>query len=115
MSFLDQSAHGLYISGDTVWYDGVREVSTRCAVRVAILFLGAARVRTVGDWALTFTAAEAVEAARAFAGAGIVPLHFEGWEHFSESRQEVERAFASAGLSERLRWLRPGQPTELEL
>jgi L-ascorbate metabolism protein UlaG (beta-lactamase superfamily) len=100
----------VYLSGDTVWYDGVAEVAARFRVRTAILFLGAARVAAVGDWPLTFTAEGAVEAARALAGATIVPLHFEGWEHFSESRPQVEAAFSRAGLSDRLHWPVPGKP-----
>ncbi|HVP46467.1 MAG TPA: hypothetical protein VMT32_07785 [Bryobacteraceae bacterium] len=59
------------------------------------------------------TAAEAVEAARLFANAPIVPLHFEGWEHFSESRGEIMGAFVHAGMTERLRWLNPGVPTAI--
>ena len=35
------------------------------------------------------TADDAVEAARAFAGAVILPLDFEGWEHFGESRADI--------------------------
>jgi hypothetical protein len=54
-----------------------------------------------------------VEAARALADAAIVPMHFEGWEHFSESRPEIARAFAAAGLASRLRWPAPGIPTEV--
>jgi hypothetical protein len=42
-----------------------------------------------------------------------VPLHFEGWADFSESRTDLERAFAAAGLSERLRLLIPGRTLEL--
>jgi L-ascorbate metabolism protein UlaG (beta-lactamase superfamily) len=99
----------VYISGDTVWYDGVEEVSRRFPVSTAVLFLGAARVQAVGPAHLTFTAVEAVAAARAFAQATILPLHFEGWEHFSESRADVVDAFAHAGLSDRLRWLTPGR------
>lgn len=53
---------------------------------------------------LTFSAAEAVAAARAFPHALIVPLHFEGWEHFTESQEDVAGAFAAAGLADRLRW-----------
>lgn len=45
--------------------------------------------------------------------AAIVPLHFEGWEHFTESRADIERAFAEAGMTDRLRWLVPGQPAPL--
>jgi L-ascorbate metabolism protein UlaG (beta-lactamase superfamily) len=53
---------------------------------------------------------EAVKAARAFPEAVIIPLHYEGWAHFSESRGQVEDAFCAAGLSHRLRWLEPGRP-----
>jgi L-ascorbate metabolism protein UlaG (beta-lactamase superfamily) len=109
LAFLDDPTDVLYLSGDTVWYEGVREVSERFAVRTAVLFMGAARVRAVGEWHLTFTAAEGVEAAQAFSKATIVPVHFEGWDHFSESRPEIDRAFREAGLGPRLRWLAPGR------
>lgn len=98
------STDGIYISGDTVWYEGVAEVARRATVRTAILFLGAATVGAVGPFPLTFTAEGAVEAARAFTGARIVPLHFEGWAHFTESRAEVEATFRTAGLGGRLHW-----------
>ncbi len=94
----------IYFSGDTVWFEGVAEVARRFHVRTAILNVGAARVPEVGPFHLTMTAAEAVEAARAFQDAAIVPLHFEGWAHFSEGREAIAQAFASAGLTDRLRW-----------
>jgi L-ascorbate metabolism protein UlaG (beta-lactamase superfamily) len=103
--FADAVQDAIYISGDTVWYEGVAEVALRFTVRTAVLFLGAARVPEVGPWNLTMTAEEAVAAARVFEGASIVPLHYEGWEHFSESREQVERAFAEAGLGDRVHWL----------
>jgi hypothetical protein len=88
-------------------------VARRFAVRAAVLFLGAAKVAVAGDRPLTFTADGALAAARAFSRAAIVPLHFEGWEHFSEPRSRVEAAFAAAGLTGRLRWPPPGRPIEL--
>jgi L-ascorbate metabolism protein UlaG (beta-lactamase superfamily) len=103
----------IYLSGDTVWYDGVAEVGHRFTVHVALLFMGAARVVEVGPAALTFTAAEAVDAAHTFAKAIILPLHYEGWAHFTESRQDIARAFAAAGLESRLRWLEPGCPMDI--
>ena len=111
LALTDAVAHAVYLSGDTVWYDGVAEVSRRFSIRTAVLFMGAARVAAVGPWHLTFTAAEGVEAARAFAEATIVPVHFEDWEHFSESRPEIDRAFATAELGHRLRWLPRGVVT----
>ncbi len=103
----------IYISGDTVWFEGVAEVSRRFPVRLAILFMGAAKVLEVGPAHLTFTADEAVEAARAFEDATIIPLHHEGWAHFSESRKEIEAAFSAAGLESRLIWLEPGRVTTI--
>ena len=103
----------VYISGDTVWYDGLDEIAQRADVRVAFLFMGAARVREVGPAHLTMTADEGVLAARAMPRAAVVPLHYDGWAHFSEGRTDIERAFAAAGLSARLRWLAPGQRTSL--
>ena len=107
----DGGPEAVYFSGDTVWYDDLREVGRRFDVRCAVLFMGAARVAVAGPLPLTFTAEEGVRAARAFADARIVPLHYEGWEHFTESRREIDAAFAAAGLSERLLWLPPGVPT----
>jgi L-ascorbate metabolism protein UlaG (beta-lactamase superfamily) len=103
----------VYITGDTVWYEGVAEVARRFAVDAVLLFDGAARVPEVGPEHLTFDAHEAVTLARAFPAAVIVPLHYEGWEHFSEGRPELERAFDTAGIASRLVWLRPGEASEL--
>jgi L-ascorbate metabolism protein UlaG (beta-lactamase superfamily) len=103
----------VYASGDTVWYEGVAQVAERFHVDVALLFMGAARVREVGPANLTFTGTEGVEAARALSHATIVPLHYEGWQHFSEGRADIDRAFAAAGLAERLRWPEPGRSATL--
>ena len=101
----------VYASGDTVFYEGVEEVGRRVKADVAMLFMGAARVKEVGPAHLTMTAAEGAHVgADVLASAAIVPLHFEGWAHFSESRREIEDAFARAGLADRLVWPAPGQP-----
>jgi L-ascorbate metabolism protein UlaG (beta-lactamase superfamily) len=109
----DGTGDAVYVSGDTVWFDGVAEVARRYPVRTAVLFLGGARLAVVGGFHLTMTAEEAVTAARAFSEAVIVPAHADGWAHFTEGRAEVDRAFAEAGLASRLRWLVPSEPTEL--
>jgi L-ascorbate metabolism protein UlaG (beta-lactamase superfamily) len=115
LAFTDDPGRIVYVSGDTVWHEGVAEVGRRFPPRVAILFLGAARVREAGPDHLTFTAEEGIAAAHAFSGAAIVPLHFEGWAHFSESRHDIEQAFADAGLADRLCWPVPGRALELSL
>jgi L-ascorbate metabolism protein UlaG (beta-lactamase superfamily) len=94
----------LYVAGDTVWYEGVAEVARWFRVTTAVLNMGAARVEAAGPAPLTMTAEDGVQTARAMPDAAIVPLHFEGWAHFSESRQVIEGAFRAAGLEDRLQW-----------
>jgi len=105
LTALNQPENSIYFSGDTVWYEGVEELGSRFHIRTALLNLGAARVEAVGPFHLTMTADEAVRFARAFPDATVVPLHFEGWQHFSEGRADIERAFSSAGLQSRLKWI----------
>jgi L-ascorbate metabolism protein UlaG (beta-lactamase superfamily) len=105
----------LYISGDTVWFSGIEEVERRFEIRTAILFMGAAQVAAAGPWPLTFTADEGVQFARKVSKAEIIPIHCEGWEHFTETQRDIERAFRSSNLANRLRWLIPGVPTDIEL
>lgn len=109
----DAPEQAVYISGDTVWYDELLEVAKRFEIKVAILFMGAAKVSEVGPWNLTLTASEGVIAAQAFSDAIIIPVHFEGWAHFSESRIDIDKAFADANIGHRLRWFEPGRPTNL--
>jgi L-ascorbate metabolism protein UlaG (beta-lactamase superfamily) len=109
----DTNGGAIYVTGDTVWYEGVAEVARRFTTDAVLLFAGAARVRVAGPAHLTFDARDAVELALAIPDAVIAPLHYEGWEHFSEGRAELERAFREAGLASRLRWLPRGEAREL--
>lgn len=113
LAFTDALDHSVYISGDTVWYEGTEAVAQRFDATTAVLFMGAARVSAQGA-ALTMTTDDGIKAAHAFARAAIVPLHFEGWKHFSESRNDITRAFSASGLSDRLCWPIPGEPIILE-
>lgn len=114
LQVVDEPGTGIYFSGDTVFSGGVSEIIDRFDIAAALLCLGAARVAAAGDARLTFSAAEAVQVARAISEALIVPLHYEGWEHLSESRADIERAFRHAGLERRLRWPRPGAAMALD-
>jgi len=103
----------IYVTGDTVWCDGVAEVARRFQAGIVVLFAGAARTR--GAFHLTMDANDAIETAHAFPDAVIVPVHYEGWAHFSQSRADLEAAFNTLGLAARLRLLDPGVPTHIEM
>jgi L-ascorbate metabolism protein UlaG (beta-lactamase superfamily) len=112
---VDTAESSVYISGDTVWFDGIEQIIRRFPrIGAAVLFLGAARVPVVNSH-LTFTAEEAVRFARHLPDATIVPVHYEGWKHFSESREQINRSFVDAGLVDRLLWLKAGDPFELDI
>jgi L-ascorbate metabolism protein UlaG (beta-lactamase superfamily) len=101
----------LWISGDTVLYDGVLEVA-RLDVDVAVLHLGGVRFPVTGPLRYTLTAAEAVRLCEAISPRVIVPVHYEGWTHFREGRAGAERAFAAAPpeVAGAVRWLPLGAP-----
>ena len=107
-AFNDAPDSAFYFSGDTVWFGGIEEVARQFPVRVAVLNMGAARVPAVGPFALTMTAEDGVQTARVFPRATIVPLHYEGWAHFSESKEIISKAFAAAGVNGQVQWLRAG-------
>lgn len=92
----------VYVSGDNSALDDVLAVAARYApVEVAVLFAGAARVPEI-DAALTLTSADAAGAARILGAHVVVGVHAEDWAHFSESRADLESAFAAEGISDLL-------------
>ncbi len=110
--------HGvLWISGDTVLYDGVREVGERLRIGTAILHLGGVRFPVSGPLRYTMTAAEAVELGGAIAPRTAIPIHYEGWKHFHQGREAIEAEFAAAPEDFRrsIRWLPIGDQVAIEV
>src|SRR5258705_590606 len=111
----EQKNGALYISGDTVFFKGVEEVAERFAVGTAILHIGRAGFPVLGDRYLTFTTEEAIRTAKLLHVNNLVPTHQEGWEHFQENRERSREQIIAAGLGDKLVWLAPGKPAELEI
>jgi hypothetical protein len=101
----------LYITGDSVWYDGVAEVARRFRPGVVLLFAGSARTR--GPFNLTMNTNDAIETAHAFPDATIVPIHCDGWAHFTQSGEDLAHSFEALGIASRLRLLKLGVPTAI--
>jgi L-ascorbate metabolism protein UlaG (beta-lactamase superfamily) len=103
----------IYVTGDTVWYEGVADVARQSHAGLVLLFAGAAKTR--GPFHLTMSTNDALDTAHAFPDAVIVPLHYEGWAHFSQSGEDLALSFKALGLSGRLRLLEPGVATTIAL
>lgn len=105
----------LWISGDTVLYDGVKEVADRFVVDTAIMHLGGVRFPVTGPVHYTMTADEAIELGSLIKARTVIPLHYEGWKHFRQGREAIERDFAAAPTDFRdsVRWLPIGEAVDL--
>jgi len=88
----------VYVSGDNASIPLVAQIADRFpAIDIALLFAGAGRVPRL-DGLLTLSSADAVKAAQVLGATRVVGLHTEHWEHFTESRADLEAAFDGLGL-----------------
>jgi L-ascorbate metabolism protein UlaG (beta-lactamase superfamily) len=110
-----QENGALWISGDTVLYDGVKQVADRIQVDTALLHLGGVQFPVTGPLLYTMTASQAVELCGLIEPRSVFPIHYEGWTHFREGREEIERELASAPeeIRRSFRWLPIGEATEI--
>jgi len=94
----------VYVSGDNASLDVVRAIADRAgAIGVAILFAGAVQLPHRFDGAyLTLSSDRAAEAARILGVRAVVPVHYEGWSHFTQGEAELRAAFAGNGVSDLL-------------
>jgi len=109
LSVKNRESEPVYVTGDTVWYDGIAEVARRFRAGIVVLFAGSAQSR--GPFHLTMDTNDAIETAQAFPDAVIVPVHTEGWAHFRQSGDDLQKTFTALGFGSRLRLLQPGVAT----
>jgi L-ascorbate metabolism protein UlaG (beta-lactamase superfamily) len=100
----------LYVSGDNASVDVVREIARRAGpIELAILFCGGVSLPQRFDGAyLTLSADAAAQAAEVLGARAVVPVHFEGWTHFTQGAAELRAAFDAAGMADRLVVPEPG-------
>jgi L-ascorbate metabolism protein UlaG (beta-lactamase superfamily) len=88
----------VYVSGDNASIPLVKQIAERFPeIDIAVLFAGAARTKSV-DGPLTLTSTDAADAASILGASRVVGLHTEHWQHFSETRADLEAAFADSNV-----------------
>jgi L-ascorbate metabolism protein UlaG (beta-lactamase superfamily) len=102
--------------GDTVLDGGVREVAERLRVDTALLHLGGVRFPVTGPLRYTMTARQALRLCGVIKPRTAIPIHYEGWAHFKEGREAIERELERAPEGDRhhFRWLQIGVPCRAE-
>ncbi len=103
----------IYITGDTLYYEGVAEVARRYDPRYIFLFAGAAHA--IGPFNVTMDNNDAIDTALAFPNATIIPLHYDGWSHYTQNEKDLAQSYGVIGIDQRLKVLEAGIPVVLDL
>jgi L-ascorbate metabolism protein UlaG (beta-lactamase superfamily) len=114
----DGQQHGaLWISGDTVLYDRVRQVVERVQIGTMVLHLGGVHFPMTGPLRYTMTARDAVELCGLVRPRTVIPVHYEGWSHIREGKAAIEEEFGRAPdeMQRSVRWAPVGEPLEVEV
>jgi L-ascorbate metabolism protein UlaG (beta-lactamase superfamily) len=108
-------AESVYWSGDNASRDVVRAIVERTGeIGIAILNAGAVQLSAKFDGAyLTLSADHAADVAQILGARVVIPLHFEGWTHFTQGAGELEAAFSGNGIRDRLVMLERGERAEV--
>ncbi|WBW70835.1 Zn-dependent hydrolases of the beta-lactamase [Schizosaccharomyces osmophilus] len=104
----------IYFSGDTVYIEEIKEIRKKYHVCVAILNLGKAIAFSHdGPLQITLDGKQAGQLVKDLNIELMVPIHFEGWGHFTQAGKELTRDFEEEGISDRVCWVTPGKPSTL--
>jgi L-ascorbate metabolism protein UlaG (beta-lactamase superfamily) len=96
----------VYISGDTIFYEGLREIPGRVpAIDLALLHLGGTRVMGL---TVTMDAEQGLELLETLRPALTVPIHYNDYEAFKSPLEDFVKAVDGAGLGAGVRYLRHG-------
>lgn len=103
-------AETVYVSGDNASLDVVRAIADHVGqIDIAVLFAGAVQLPYRFDSAyLTLSSDHAADAAKILGAHRVIPVHFEGWQHFTQGADSLRSAFAGNGVAGRLRMPEPG-------
>jgi L-ascorbate metabolism protein UlaG (beta-lactamase superfamily) len=107
-------AEEVYVSGDNASRDVVRAIVEKTGdIGIAVLNAGAVQLSKFDGAYLTLSADHAADVARILRARVVIPLHFEGWAHFTQGADELEAAFSGNGIRDRLVMLERGQRADV--
>ena len=109
----DETLLRLYISGDTLVNDRLREIPRRYPeIDLALLHLGGTKVLGI---LVTMDARQGVEAIRIVEPRTAIPIHYNDYTVFKSPLEDFKRMVAEAGLEARVHYLAHGDTYEFEV
>lgn len=113
LSHPGQGSTTLWMSGDTVDFRGITEVARRLDIDVALIHMGAVRFPITGRLAYSLDSRHAVRVLQKVQPRVALPVHYEGWSHFSEPEARLHDALDSSPVKEMIVWLPLGVATPI--
>jgi L-ascorbate metabolism protein UlaG (beta-lactamase superfamily) len=115
IEFDEQEKGVIYISGDTVYFEGIDEVARRYNIDAAIMHLGAVQFRYLtGFGRYTMDGKDLIKAVKVLRPCTILPIHYRGWTHFKESEDALRKLLEEQDeINYKTIFLKPGVPLQL--
>ncbi len=108
----EQDNGAYYISGDTVFFKGIKEIAHRFTIDVGIFHLGSVQFKHLtGLGQYTFDTKGAIKASELLNVNTFIPIHYSGWSHFKEIDGQVINVFESKKMNSKLSILKSGFTT----
>lgn len=101
----------LYMTGDTVFFDGMAEIGSKFKVDIMLLHLGGVQFGISGPLLYTANGAHGVKIIKAVNPKKVIPLHFGGFTHMREDLATSRKTLKEQGVDSLVETLAPGTPT----
>jgi L-ascorbate metabolism protein UlaG (beta-lactamase superfamily) len=103
----------LYITGDTLVFDSIKEIPRRYSdIDVALLHLGGTTVMGI---MLTMDGKEGVEMFRIINPKRAIPIHYNDYDVFKSKLKDFQIQIRKAGLEDRIHYLMHGETYDFEV
>jgi L-ascorbate metabolism protein UlaG (beta-lactamase superfamily) len=110
----DETRLRLYISGDTLVHEQLKEIPRRYPeINLALLHLGGTKI--LGVVMVTMDAGQGVEAIRIIEPRTTIPIHYNDYTVFKSPLEDFKRAVVEAGLEDQVHYLSHGDTYEFEV
>lgn len=115
IEFEGQENGVIYISGDTVYFNGINEVAKRFKVDIGIFHAGGVQFRYLSGFGqYTMDSKDLLKSVQVINPNTIIPIHHRGWTHFKEKESVLRGRLNASSLAKgRTVFLQPGERTAI--
>lgn len=111
----NSSKKSLYISGDTIYFEGINEIASKLDPTYSLIHVGSAEFRYLtGFGKFTMDAKGFIKTVETLNSNITIPIHNSGWSHFKENDEGIRKAMIKKELQEKILFLKRGKRTNLD-